>query len=149
MKIDGIPGDSNVSGHENWIQCMELSWEAVRPIPTDTGNIQDRTEVLLQTKEVSIKKHMDTNSAKLFQFSGSNEGKKIEIHFLSETDNEVESYSEWTLENSLISHSSISVGANGQDDAIETLHLNFVSIEIKFLTRWGRWGSNFNLSCYI
>jgi type VI protein secretion system component Hcp len=120
-----------LSGHESWIPCIEVIWEAERPIPTDTGKTVDRTGSLLQTKEVIIKKQMDSTSSRLFKLIGENEGKKIEIHFLLESGLGFISFSEWVLDNTFITGYSISASSEGIKDAIETLRFNFMAIEIK------------------
>jgi type VI protein secretion system component Hcp len=74
---------------------------------------------------------MDSTSSKLFQLMGTNEGKKIEIHLLLESGLELISFSEWTLDNTFITGYSISASSEGSKDAIETLRLNFMAIEIK------------------
>jgi type VI protein secretion system component Hcp len=135
MKIDGVDGTSKVTGHDKWIQCGELHWEAGRPIATETGKTSDRTGTVMQCQDVTIVKDMDSSSAKLFELACGTAGKKIEIHFVSGAGVDAKSYSEWTLENALVSKYAVSGGVNGQDKAFETLTINFVTIEIKSIPR--------------
>lgn len=135
MKIDGVDGDSDVTGHEKWIQCTELNWSAGRPIPTETGATKNRTGSHVQAKEITIKKKMDSTSSKLFELVCGTKGKKVEIHFLAGSGKQAQSYSEWTLEDALVSNYEIIGGVNAQDEAYEAINLNFVTLEIKSIPR--------------
>lgn len=135
MKIDGVDGNCKVTGHDKWIQCSEFTWGAGRPISTETGKTSDRTGTVVQCKDVTIKKEMDSSSAKLFELVCGTQGKKIEIHFISGSGKEAKTYSEITLENALVKDYSVFGGINGQDNAYEQIILNFVTIEIKSIPR--------------
>ena len=135
MEIDGVEGNCKVADHENWIQCTELHWEVGRPIATKTGSTTDRTGTVVQCKDVILKKDVDSCSAKLFELVCGTEGKTIKIHFVSGAGSDATSYSEWTLENALISNYSVTGDINGQDKPIETIQVNFVTIEIKSIPR--------------
>ncbi|MDQ2695987.1 MAG: type VI secretion system tube protein Hcp [Pseudomonadota bacterium] len=132
MKIDGIDGTSDIKGHEKWIQCETLGWSIGRGIPTESGRTRDRTQDVVTASEIVITKRMDSSSSRLFEAAGGTEGKKVEIHFLAGAGKDAPTHAEWTLENTLISSYSVSGDTN---DAMETLALNFVKIEVKSIVK--------------
>jgi type VI secretion system secreted protein Hcp len=134
MKIDGVDGTSKIKGHDKWIQCESVDWSIGRPMSQETGRTMDRTGTVAQANEIQVTKLMDSSSTKLFELSCGKEGKKVEIHFLSGAGADAPTYSEWTLENTLISQYSIN-SSGQQDRATETIKLNFVTIEIKSIEK--------------
>jgi type VI secretion system secreted protein Hcp len=140
LKIDGVDGNAKVANHDKWIQCAKLEWDAGRPISKETGKTSDRVGTIMQCNDITIVKDIDSSSAELFELACGGAGKKVEIHFVSGTGDDAKSYSEWMLENALISSYSVTGGvdggtASGKPDAQEIIKINFVTIEIKSIPR--------------
>ena len=132
LKIDGIDGNANIKDHEKWIKCATVNWNIGRNIPSKSGETMDRTRDVVHAGEVIVTKKMDSSSARLFEAAGGTEGKKVEIHFLSGAGKEATTYAEWTLENTLVSNYDIQAT---DEDAVETLSLNFTKIEVKSIEK--------------
>jgi type VI secretion system Hcp family effector len=129
LKIDSIPGDSIIPGHENEIEINSLQFGVARPIGTPVGDglLHGSTP---SASEVLVTKMMDTSSPKLFAESlvGKSHD-KVEIFLTKIQDRELITFAQYTLEDVIISGYSVS---SGGDTPAESISLNYLKITTKF-----------------
>lgn len=130
MKIEGIDGNVTAAGHEKWIEIGSLSFGVGRAIMSrDPGHTANREASAPSISAVTIRKEMDETTPLIFTQATTGDAKKVEIH-LCRTGEQLQSYMEYTLTNTLISSYSVSAGDGGHPS--ESLTLNFDKIEMKY-----------------
>lgn len=130
LKIDGIKGNVEAAGHENWIDCSSMQWGVGRGISASVGTAKDREASQPSISEVVVTKLMDQASPYLFTEACVGKSKKAEIHLVKTDAGKLESYMEYTLENVLISGYSVS---SGGDRPTESISLSFTKVEMKYI----------------
>jgi type VI secretion system secreted protein Hcp len=129
LKYEGIDGEATEHGHKKWIEISSFQFGIGRSIHTRTGASQSREHSEPTVSEVTISKHLDHASPKLFVESCTgSKGKKVEIDIVT-TGQESEIPVHYTLEHTLISNYHVSTGG---DKPMESLSLNFTKLEMKY-----------------
>jgi type VI secretion system secreted protein Hcp len=130
MKIDGIKGNVEAAGHAEWIEVNSIQWGVGRGIATATGTSKDREASAPSISEVVVTKMLDIASPYIFSEACVGKSKPIQIHLVKTDANQLETYLEYTLTNSLISGYSVS---SGGDRPTESISINFTKIELKYI----------------
>src|SRR5262245_21194599 len=129
MKIDGISGDVTAKGHESWIHCSSLQWGVGRGIGAPTGSAKERESSEPSVSEVVVTKAMDSSSPYLFLESCLGKGKKVNLHICKTGTDQLVSYYELELANTMITGSSVN---SGGDNPPQSVSLNISKIETKY-----------------
>jgi type VI secretion system secreted protein Hcp len=130
MKIEGIDGNVTAAGHEKWIEVSSMNFGCGRSIMSrEPGHESNREASAPSISAVTVSKEMDETTPLLFTQATIGDAKKVEIH-LCRTGEQLQSFMEYTLSNTLIS--SYSVSAAGSMHPSESLTLNFDKIEMKY-----------------
>jgi len=128
LHYDGIDGEATHQDHVKWIDIQSLQFGIGRGISTPVGASANREASQPSVSEIVVTKAMDTASSKLFVESATgNAGKTVKIDLVS-TGSPGDTYTTYTLTNTLISGYSIS---SGGDRPSESISLNFTKIEYK------------------
>jgi type VI secretion system secreted protein Hcp len=130
VKVEGIDGDVQESGHGKWIRAETLEWKVNRSIAMNTGGGGARDPGPPSITELKFTKVPDVATAKLFQeaCSSTGKGKKVEIHLVT-TDKSLKPYLQYTLGDCLVSGFAVSTqGSKTQEE----VRLAFTSIEVKY-----------------
>ena len=130
LKIDGIKGNVEAAGHEDWIECSSLQWGVGRGISAATGSAKDREASAPSISEVVVTKLMDQATPYLFTEACVGKSKKADIHLVKTDADKLETYMEYKLEDVMISGYSVS---SGGDRPTESLSLSFTKIELKYI----------------
>lgn len=130
LKIEGIDGNVESKGHEKWIECQSMQWGVGRGISTRVGSGLDREASAPSISEVSVTKLMDQASPKIFTESCVGKSKKVELHLTKTGQDQIETFMEYILSDSLISGYSVS---SGGDRPTESVSINFTKLEMKFV----------------
>jgi len=127
IQIDGIKGDVTSKGHEGWIEVHSCDFEVKRELEIQTGKVVNRESTTPTFAEVILTKHADQSSPKLFDKAC--RGKAIDTVKidLCRTSEEMKAYSQYTLNDVIISKYADSMHHEGKP--IETIHLNYTKIE--------------------
>jgi len=132
MQYDGIDGDVTTKGYEKWIELSSWQWGIGRGITSSTAGGADREATTPSVSEMVVTKVTDGASTNLMRASlglaPAGEGKKVKIDFVQTDQGQPEPYMSFVLENTLVSGWSLS---SGGDRPMESLTLNFTSIEYK------------------
>lgn len=126
MKYGDVQGDSTAEGHEKWIEVNSFQWGVGRGISSPTGGSADREASAPSVSEIVVTKPQDSASAKLLDASLQGEGVDVTIDFCKTDKGVLETYLQYTLENTMISGYSLS---SGGDRPQESLSLNFTKVE--------------------
>ena len=129
IKVDGITGEAKAVGHEEWIECDSVQYGVGRAIHTPVGSSSKREASAPSISEVTVTKMMDSTSALLFQEACVGKAKLVEIHLVETGAEELNTYLELKLTNSMISGYSVS---SGGDRPSESITFNFTKIEQKY-----------------
>lgn len=127
LKVGDIKGDATQEDHEDWTDIKASHWCITRNFSGVPGSMRNREAKEPTISEFIVSKAYDSSSVNLIKqaFVG-NESKTVQIHFVS-TGNPGETYLEFTLYNTILSHYSFEC-----DDGrpYENIRLNFTKIEI-------------------
>ena len=146
MEFEGIEGNVTAEGFAKQIQLESMQWGAGRALTMETGRMSNREATRPSLSEVSVTKLLDKATPMIFEQSCiGKEGRKVIIR-LAHTNDELETYIEYTLTDCLIA--SYSVSAAGDADPMENISLSYSSLEINYIdqnnknankgaTRWG------------
>lgn len=130
MEIDGIKGNVTADGHADWIECSSMQWGVGRGISSTTGNVADREADAPNISEVSVTKMMDKASPLIFSEACIGSGKTVKVHMCTTQKQKLETYMEYTLEDTMISGYSVS---SGGDRPSESITLSFTKLEMKYI----------------
>lgn len=128
MKYTGIDGDTTAEGHASWIDCGSFTWGVGRGISSPTGGSADRESSAPSISEITITKNQDNATVKLLQAALEGEGVEVTIDFCKTDKGKLETYLQYTLENTMVSGYSVS---SGGDRPAESLSLNFTKVRCK------------------
>lgn len=128
LHVEGLEGDVTAAGHEGWIECLSLSFGVGRAISTATGSSQERESSAPSLSDVSLIKHMDKCTPKLFELTCTGASKLVKID-LVQTGEQLDTYMSYELTDCLISGLS---AESGGDRPTESLSFNFTKIVMKY-----------------
>ena len=129
MKIDGINGSAEQSGHKQWISIHSAQFGIGRSISQHAGSGANREAGLPSVSEVTISKTMDNSSIELFGWSVAKlDAKTIKIDFV--TTGDADPFVTYELTNAVISGYSVS---SGGDMPTESLSFSFTKISSKYV----------------
>jgi type VI secretion system secreted protein Hcp len=130
MKYGSIKGPVSTEGFKDWIELESFQWGAGRAIGTAARGHFSREHSEPSISEIMVTKRMDVASPKLFLDSVAGKlDSKVEIKFTTTTKGKVETFLTWKMDNTGISHYSVS---SGGDMPMESLSLNFTKITKTF-----------------
>jgi type VI secretion system secreted protein Hcp len=132
VKIDGVDGGVKAKGHEKWILANTLAHSVSRQISTRTGGGQDREQTKPSLSEIVLTLSPGPHTPKLFAEATTGKGKKVQIHIVKTSGDQLQTFMEYELENCLVSSHGVE---SKTDDTQEQLSLNFTKINLKF-TPW-------------
>ena len=123
-------GESSDNNHKDWMDIDYISWGSQRLITSSTSTQGDRESSNTIITDLTLHKHMDRATAKLFILACCGGGKEIKLH-LSKTGagNESDIYMEYILQNAIISHYDVAVKASSPFRPTEMIKISFVAIE--------------------
>jgi type VI secretion system secreted protein Hcp len=131
MQYDGIPGDVNSAGHEQWIEIGSFQWGIGRGIGAPTGGSSDREGSTPSVSEIVVTKSNDSASNNLMRAAlglpPAGEGKNVQVDFCKTNTDNPEVYLTILLENTLVSGWSVS---SGGDRPTESVSLNFTKVTV-------------------
>jgi type VI secretion system secreted protein Hcp len=140
MKIDGIKGQVSTKGYEESIALESAQFGASRNLGTFTGT--SREVGTPNISEIVVTKMLDSASTALFRNSLLGDPfPMVELFFTRDKGGgEQEAYLKITLEQVLITSYSLS-GSSGVDAPMESLSLNFLTVEYAATWRGGDYGA--------
>lgn len=128
INYQGIKGEANAKGHEDWIDVLSLDWGVSRAINSTTGTRQNREATSPNISEVTFTKLTDDSTPYLFREACTQGGKEVKIHLTKTADN-LENYLEYTLTDCIVSNYMVSTDG---ERPIETISLSFTKIELRY-----------------
>ena len=133
VKIDGVPGESEVDAHKGEIEVLSFSMGAVQPVSGTPSSAGGATSASVEFSNVTMTKFVDKSTPKLYKFCASgNHINSITFSFhRAAKDGSTVKYMEIVLTNTIIANISTS-GSGGEDILVENLSLNFGAIQITY-----------------
>lgn len=131
LKADGIKGSVTTKSYENWIELRSLSLPKVRQkARTTVGDRQDRTLGVPRFADIEIKKQVDKSTVYWFQHAP--EAKVISEVIIAVVNNAnpPRENMRYILHDVLVTHYAHEGDEGGLP--METLHLNYNKLEIRF-----------------
>ncbi len=130
MKYGSISGPVTTEGFSKWIECESFQWGVGRAIGTAARGSTSREHSEPTLSEITVTKHTDSASPKLLQDAVAGKlDNKVTLKFTTTVKGKVDTFLTFELENTGISHYSLS---SGGDMPMETLSLNFTKITKTF-----------------
>lgn len=135
LKIDKFDGHVTAKGYEKWIEIETFHHSVERNISTRPGNVADREATKPSFSELMVTKKLDKTSPKLFEQACVGKAlPKVEIHLCLTGPDKISPYTQYTLQNVIISRYE-TLGEQGCERGApsEQLYLNFDKIEVKYI----------------
>ncbi len=130
MKYGSINGAVTTDGFAKWIELNSFQWGVGRSIGTAARGSTSREHSEPNLSEVTVTKVGDVATPKLFLDAVAGHlDNKVTIKFTTTTKGKVETFLTYELENTGLSHYSMS---SGGDMPTESLSLNFTKISKTF-----------------
>jgi type VI secretion system secreted protein Hcp len=130
MKYGDIKGAVTTDGFKDWIELNSFQWGASRHIGTAARGSTTREHSEPNLSEVTVTKLTDVASPKLFLDAVAGKlDSKVSIKFTTTTKGKVETFLTYEMENTGLSHYSMS---SGGEAPMESLSLNFTKISETF-----------------
>jgi type VI secretion system secreted protein Hcp len=130
MKYGDIKGAVTTDGFKDWIELNSFQWGASRHIGTAARGATTREHSEPSLSEITVTKLTDVASPKLFLDSVAGKlDSKVTIKFTTTTKGKVETFLTYELENTGLSHYSMS---SGGEAPMESLALNYTKITETF-----------------
>lgn len=130
MKFGGIRGDATTEGHNNWIELNSFSWGVGRAIGTAARGSTSREHSEPNISEITVTKPTDVATPRLLMDAVAGElNTTVKIDFTTTSKGQTTTFLNYTLENTGISHYSLS---SGGDMPMESLSLNFTKVTTTF-----------------
>ncbi|WAC17858.1 type VI secretion system tube protein Hcp [Luteolibacter sp. SL250] len=132
LKIDGIPGECEDKGHEQWIQLLSFS-HGVQQLGTNLGGGGNRgSSGKAEHQHFSFTKYVDKASPKLnLHCSNGQNLKKVTVEICRQVDSRI-AYLTYTFEPCLVSSVQIGGSTQGDDRPVEQVSFNYTKIEWKY-----------------
>lgn len=126
MKYGKIKGAVTTDGFKDWIELSSFQWGTERNVGTGARGSLSREHSEPRLREITVTKVGDVSTPKLFLDAVAGKlDSDVSIVFTTTTKNKTEKFLTYDLENTGVSHYSLS---SGGDMPIETLSLNFTKI---------------------
>jgi type VI secretion system secreted protein Hcp len=126
MKYGSIKGAVTTEGFKDWIELHSFQWGVSRHIGTAQRSMHGREHSEPNLSEITVTKATDASTPKLFLDAVAGKlDNKVTIKFTTTVKGKVETFLTWELENTGLSHYSLS---SGGDNPMESLALNFTKI---------------------
>jgi type VI secretion system secreted protein Hcp len=133
IKYDAIKkGESLAEGHkgsDGWVEVGSVQFGCGRGISSPVGTSSKREASAPNISEVVVTKLMDSTSPLFFQEALIGKAVKAQIDLVETGSDQLNTYLEITLTNSMISGYSVS---SGGDRPSESITINFTKIEYKY-----------------
>jgi type VI secretion system secreted protein Hcp len=130
LKYGSIKGAVTTDGFKDWIELNSFQWGVGRHIGTAARGSTTREHSEPNLSEITVTKLTDVASPKLFLDAVAGKlDSKVTIKFTTTTKGKVETFLTYELENTGLSHYSLS---SGGEAPMESLSLNFVKITETF-----------------
>ena len=130
LKYGDIKGPVTTDGFKDWIELLSFQWGVGREVGTAARGSTSREHSEPNLSEVTVTKLTDVASPKLFLDSvGGKLDNKVTIKFTTTTKGKVETFLTYELENTGLSHYSMS---SGGEAPVEALSLNYTKITETF-----------------
>lgn len=130
LKYGSIKGPVTTEGYKDWIECKSFQWGVGRSIGTAARGAYSREHSEPSLNEITVTKLTDVASPKLLLDAVAGKlDTAVQIKFTTTTKGKVETFLAYKLENTGISHYSLS---SGGDMPTEHLSLNFTKITQTF-----------------
>lgn len=132
MKYGDVKGDVSAEGHagsDGWVEINSFQWGVGRGISSPTGGSADRESSAPSVSEITVTKSSDISSYRFLEEALYGEGQKVQIDFCKTDKGKLEVYTQYMLEDCMISGYSVS---SGGDRPSESLSLNFTKIVYAF-----------------
>ena len=130
MKYGSVKGAVTTDGFKDWIELNSFQWGASRHIGTAARGATTREHSEPSLSEITVTKLSDVASPKLFLDSVAGKlDSKVTIKFTTTTKGKVETFLTYELENTGLSHYSMS---SGGEAPMESLSLNYTKITETF-----------------
>ena len=131
LKYDGIDGAVTTDGFSKWIELNSFQWGISRAIGTAARGSLSREHSEPSISEVTVTKIMDVSAPKLFLEAVAGPlNKKVTIKLTTTTQDKVDTFLTYELENTGISNYSVS---SGGDMPMESITLNYTKITERFI----------------
>ena len=131
MKYGSVKGPVTTDGFKDWIELHSFQWGVGRAIGSAARGSTSREHSEPSLNEVSVTKLSDVATPKLFLDAvGGKLDNKVTIKFTTTTKGKVETFLTYEMENTGLSHYSLS---SGGDMPMESLSLNFTKITETFM----------------
>jgi type VI secretion system secreted protein Hcp len=130
MKYGDVKGAVTTDGFKDWIELNSFQWGASRSIGTAARGATTREHSEPTLSEITVTKLTDVASPKLFLDSVAGKlDNKVTIKFTTTTKGKVETFLTYEMENTGLSHYSLS---SGGEAPMESLSLNYTKITETF-----------------
>ena len=130
MKYGNIKGAVTTEGFKDWIELNSFQWGVSRQIGTAARGSTTREHSEPNLSEVTVTKLSDVATPKLFLDAVAGKlDNKVSIKFTTTTKGKVETFLTYEMENTGLSHYSLS---SGGEAPMESLSLNFTKISETF-----------------
>lgn len=134
MKYEGIKGESSDQGYKDWIDIENWRWGTRRKITSNSSTQSDRESSNATITDLTISKHVDRSTPKLFVESCCGRGKEVKLHLTKTgTGSGADVYLEYTLKNSLICDYTVGGSAQDTKRPMEHITISFVELEVKYI----------------
>lgn len=131
MKYGSVKGAVTTDGFKDWIELNSFQWGVGRSIGTAARGATSREHSEPNLSEVTVTKLSDVATPKLFLDAVAGKlDNKVTIKFTTTTKGKVETFLTYEMENTGLSHYSLS---SGGDMPMESLSLNFTKISETFI----------------
>jgi type VI secretion system secreted protein Hcp len=137
LQIKNINGAVTTKGHENWISLKSFDFATLRHITVKPGHVTDREGGVPGVGEFVVRKFVDKSSPYLLEAGCTSISLGQVTMDACGSSGDSDKYLQYILNDVIVSKYDINGVA---DDAltekpIETLHLNFTKIEMKYTPR--------------
>jgi type VI secretion system secreted protein Hcp len=137
LKLDGISGESNDRGHEDWIEVLSFSWGMALQGGRGAGGGGGAGKVTVH--DITVSKRVDSSSPVLMKTCASGQHIKTgQLEVVRKGDRKQDPYLVIKLQDVLVS--SFQQSASG-DSPLEGLSLNFTRLEEDFIPGDDRGGT--------
>jgi type VI secretion system secreted protein Hcp len=125
MKYGDIKGEVTSKGHENWVEVHSFQYGVGRGIGAPTGRETQREHSAPSVSEIVVTKAADKSSVYWMERALWGEGEAVTIDFVKTDKDKLEIYTQYLLENAMVSGFSVS---SGGDRPQESISINFTKI---------------------
>jgi len=133
INYEGVKGESSDPAHKDWCDVESICWGVGRNITSSTSTQGDRESSNANITDLTIMRHMDKATPKIFTESCCGTGKDVVIHLTKTgTGSGAHIYMEYHLKNALISYYQIEAEAEDAERPVEKIQVSFTDVEVKY-----------------